>query len=525
MGAFYVMLSNVTLRLLFWLGPVAGALCAGSPDQWVPARWDGGPAELGRRAQDKAVTANASVREAIAGWYNPATLELLEGTPINCLLVTFRGGASSEVEPQQQKLVREYARLARQRGIAVLGIVHPEADAGTVAASALEAKLDGLVIEGEFPGGSGFAARVEAALRSNQSAAVVISIASDAASVRTSKAPVLAVEGVRPSSRHPMQDGIRATPTTEPWIESNIWLVRSFRLGTAWRPIWVSQEPKANSRAYYIKSVADAAVAGGRWIVALDDDLRASLFRRDPDALATWRNLGTYLRFAEDHAEWRNWTPYGNLGVVLDTAGKHPEISNEYLNLVARRQVPYRLIERSQLNTASLASFQAVLAADVAPPTEAERTVLRAFAEKGGLVVAGPLWGDPPKDDPFSEIPLGKGRVVICKDDPPDPESVDRGMLDLLGPEVMGLTTFNVPSVLTYASTSDSGRHALIQLLNYADRPFESRITIRFNGSYRKARLYTPENPPLDLPVQPAATGGTQVAIPKLGVWGAVFLE
>jgi hypothetical protein len=484
---------------------------AADPGRWIPARWDGGPLELTRRAKGKSLPADA--REAIAGWYEPTTLGLIEGTPINCLMVTFSIGAGPEAENRQHQLVKEYARLARELGIAVLGIVYPGADPEAVAAAAREAQLDGLVLDGEFP--AGFARKLA-------TAALVIPIAPDATYLRASKAPLLAVEGVRPGARNLTDMGIRAGASAEPWIESNIWLVRSCRLGTEWRPIWVNQQPNPSSQGDYVRCVADAAVAGGRWMVAIDDDLRARLFRKDTEALATWRSIAAYLKFSEDHAEWRNFAPYGNLGIILDTTGKNRDISDEYLNLITRRQVPYRLILRSELSAASLSSFQAVLAVDLAPPTGAERKLLCDFAEKGGLVVAGPSWGDPPKDDPYAEVRLGKGRVAVYKEDPPNPESVAKDMLDLLEPEVMGLSVFNVPSAITYATTS--GKRVLVQLLNYAGRPID-RVTIRFNGNFKTARFYTPENPALDLSVRATGNGRTEFLIPKLTAWGAVLLE
>jgi len=485
-------------------------LWAAEPGRWVPARWDGGPLELTRRAKGQTPTADA--RQALAKWYDPATLGLLQGTPINCLLVTFSIGAASEAEHQQHQLVKDYARLARTRGIVVLGIVYPGADPEAVGAAAREAQLDGLVMDGEFP--AGFAGKLGTTL--------VIPIERAAATLRTSKAPLLAIEGVRPGARNLSDMGIRAGASAEPWIESNIWLAGSFHLGTEQRPIWINQQPNPSSQGDYVRCVADAAVAGGRWMVAIDDDLRAGLFRRDADALATWRSLAAYLKFSEDHAEWRNFAPYGNLGVVLDMAGKNPDITDEYLNLLTRRHVPYRLILRSELSAASLSSFQAVLAVDLAPPTEAERKLLCDFAEKGGLVVAGPSWGDPPKDDPYAEVPLGKGRVAVYKEDPPNPEALAKDMLDLLDPEVMGLSVFNVPSAITYATAS--GGRVLVQLLNYAGRPID-RVTIRFNGNFKTARLYTPENPPLDLSVRATGNGRTELLIPKLTAWGAVLLE
>ena len=493
----------LTLRIpAVWLFcAISLGWAAPDPTRWVPARWDGGPLEIARRGK-----VEDRVREALAKWYEPSTLELLENTPINCLLVTFSIGAPGQADAAQHQAVKAYAQVARKRGIAMLGIVYPGGSAASIAAAAVEAQLDGLVLDGEFP--PEFAASL-----TRDYSGIVIPIAPDAASVRTSSAPLLAVSGVRPVARDLADMGIRAGASAEPWIDSNIWLVRSFRFGKEWRPIWVNQDPNPASEGDYIRCVADAAVAGGRWMVALDDDLRVKLFHRNADALGAWRRMGAYLKFAEDHAEWRQFAPFGNLGIVIDNSDLE-----EYLNLIARRQVPYRLIRRNALSAASLASFKAVVA--FATPTEAERKILRDFAEQGGVVVTGPSWGDAPKDDAYAESPLGKGRVVVYKD--PDSETVAKDMQDLLAPEVIGLNTFNVPSAITYASTSDN--RVLIQLLNYAGRPIE-RITLRFNGIFKQARLYTPENAPVDLVATEAQNGRTEVLIPNLAAWGAVLLE
>jgi hypothetical protein len=513
------------IALIFFIC-IASALwgaSAGTPESWVPARWQGGPLEVARRTKDKTLPADPAVRDVIPNWYDPATLDLLKNSPINCLLVTWSAGEDAGTERQQQDLVKAYTRLAHERGIAVLGLVYPGADQSKFAAAAVEAGLDGVVLEGEFAGGAAFVEQVEKALRAANSKALVLPIAREAAAERTSKRPVVVVQGVRPSARNLADMGIRSGPSAEPWIDSNIWLVRSFRSGSASRPVWISQEPKAATPGDYIRCAAEAAVAGGRWVVALDDKLRAMLFKQDADALATWRSISTYLKFAEDRTLWRGFQPYGNLAIVLDTRSAYPDISNEYLNLVARRQVPYRVVLRSDFSAASLEGLQAVLAADLAPPTEAERKILRTFAEKGGLVVAGPSWGDPPKDKPYVEAPLGKGRVAVYKDEPPDPESLARDMQELLSPEEMGVSAFNVPSVLTYASTADSGKRVLVQLLNYSRYPAEA-LTIRVNGNFKTARLFVPEAAPADLPLKKVGNR-TEIAIRELAVWGGLLLE
>jgi len=503
------------LALIFCL-PVAA--WSATPEAWIPARWPGGPLEMARRARAGTLPSDAAVRQAIADWYDPATLDLLEGSPVNCLLVTWSAGADPGLEARQHALLKTYIDRAHQQKIAILGLVYPGGESSAIAAGAAEANLDGLVLDGDFS--PGFAQEVMRALIPANRSAVVIPVAKDATSIRTGEGPVLAVEGVSPSARNLAEMGIRAAPSSEPWIQSNIWLVRSFRIAPAWRSIWISYQPDSGTAVDYARAVADAAVAGGRWIAALDDSLRAKLRQNDAAAVSAWQRLGAYLRFAEQHAEWRAFVPYGNLGLILDTASEDPDMADEYLKLVARRQVPYRVILRSDLAKSSLAGLRAVLATALAPPTGAEREVLQAFAENGGLVVVGPSWGDPPKDQVFAEVPVGKGRVAVYKD--LDPETVARDMKELSLDEA-GMLAFNVPSVITYASRSADGKRLLIQLLNYSNAP-AAAISIRVTGHFSTARLFMPDAMAVNLAIS-AAEGQTDLAIPKLSLWGGVLLE
>lgn len=503
---------------LLWLALAPAAAGAALPAAWVPARWDGGPVELARRASDKAL-ANPDVRDAIARWYDPATFSLLDGTPIDCLLLTLSAGAAPEIEKRQQQLVTEYARRARARGLAVLGLVYPGADPSAVAAAARDARLDGLVLEGEFPGGLAFAKRLEKALAALKSAAVVIPVV-PAPLARRAARQVLAVEGVSPGVGK-AEDGATASATGGMWIDSNLWLARSFRPEPQRRPVWIGHRPRAGATGIYARSIADAAAAGARWIVTLDDDLRARLLRREPQALAAWKGIADCLAFFESHADWRGFAPFGNVGIVLDAAGPNPANSEEYLNLVARRQIPYRVIYRSDLGAASLAGLRAALAFDLAPATEAERKILRAFAAAGGLVLSGPSWGGAPKDQSYTIVAEGQGEVAVYKDASPDPQSVARDLNDLLPTPELGVSVFKAPSVLSYVSVAGDGARMLIQLVNYASAPVES-IAIWVTGSFVSARLYAPGGVPVDLPLRRSG-GRTEITVPTLAAYGAVL--
>ena len=305
-----------------------------------------------------------------------------------------------------------------------------------------------------------------------------------------------AVEGVSPSARNLADMGIRAAPSTEPWIESNVWLVRSFRLSSAWRPVWIGYQPDGGTAA----TMRDPWRTR-RWREDAGSWRSTTVCARNcagtmPPRWLSGSSIGACLEFAEQHADWRRFVPYGNLGIDPGHrrrgprhGGRVPEAGGAPPGALSRD----RAIRAE--STASLAGLRAVLATELAPPTDGERKVLAAFAESGGW-----WWPDPPgailrKTQPFAEIPLGKGRVAVyqgsrSRNDRPRHE----GTASL---KEAGMVAFNVPSVITYAQQAD-GKRMLVQLLNYSNSP-ATAITIRVNGTFKTARLFAPDAEPANL--------------------------
>jgi hypothetical protein len=507
------------MRFALWLALAPAALCAGPPASWVPARWDGGPVEVARRTGDRALS-DPAIRNATSRWYDPATLALLEGTPINCLLLTLSAGADAQIEKRQSQLVKEYARRAHERGMAVLGLVYAGADLDLVVGAMGDAQLEGVVLEGELGRDPAFARGLEQRLRVRNSAAVVIPIA-PARLLREGAGPVIAVEGVPPGVGK-AGDTTTASATAGVWIDSNMWLARSFR-GGADRPVWISHGTRAGSPGACVRSIGDAAAAGARWIVTVDDEWRARLLQRDDAAVAEWRAMMSGLAWFEDRTEWREFAPYGRVGIVLDTAAGAPEDAEEFLNLVARRQIPYRVIYRRDLGAAALAGMHAVLAFGFNPPTEAERKLLTAFAARGGLVLTGPSWGGAPKEQSYTVLAEGEGEIVVYRERSPDPESVARDLNDLVPTPELGVSVFDAPSVLSYVSASADGKRMLIRLANYATAP-SGPVQIWVTGRFGSARLESPDLPPAELVVKRSG-GRTEITIAKLVAFGAVLLQ
>jgi len=504
---------------------LAAGLMAAGPQDWIPVRWQGGPLEVHRLAASKTPAVDPAVLKVLRDWYDPETLSLLDGTPVNCLLVTWSAGAPKEVEAEQQRLLAGYARLAHGRRIAVLRLAYPGADPAGAAASAAEAGLDGLVLEQGFESGPAAARRMREVLRARKSPVLVIPLGPRDWLATPGDWPVLGTSEAVAARIQPMEaDTAGATPTGEPWIESNTWLVRSLRARSGSRPVWLGQRLEKPGEADYIRAIADAAVAGGRWVPAPDPGLLAGLRLKQPEALAAWQRIRDTLRFFEEQAAWRAFAPVAALGIVQDEPVKQDAVSDEYLNLINRRRIPYRIVERTSLSAAAIAGLPALLATALAPPSEMERKLLETFAASGGLLVGGPAWGPVPAGEgEYVERQTGGGRVAVYRQDPPDPETVSKDLLDLLGRENLPVRLFNAASLLAQVTSGTAGAPLLVQLVNYATEPAE-QVTVRAAGQFRRARLFTPGSPQLELKISQRAQY-CDARIPGLGVHAAVLLE
>src|ERR1043166_3897903 len=94
-------------------------LALAAPADWVPARWN---------------------------WTDPATLDLLQGSPVNCLLLKW--------DPAQAQALSTFANRAAARHIATLAILEPKSDPVETAREAVRAGVTGVVLEGDFPDGA-----------------------------------------------------------------------------------------------------------------------------------------------------------------------------------------------------------------------------------------------------------------------------------------------------------------------------------------------------------------------------------
>ena len=443
------------------------------PSAWIPARWH-------------------STR--------PNTLDLLSGTPINCLLL--------------DSYTAEFVSRAAQRGIVTLAVFKPGADPADAARKAVVAGLQGIVLEGDFPAGT--AARVRDALADTH--AIVIELTSRAHMPLGGPDPIIGTyQGVWPGIQVLANGAAKAAPSGSPWIDTNTGFIRAVR---AWGPasVWLGYLPPAHSvitGERYLEAISDAGMAGARWIVALDDDFRARLEGGDPATLKDWHAMAQVLEFFETHPEWRTLGCYGKLAIVEDSTDAL--LSGGILDMIAAKHTPARAIPGQRLTAESLRGANMAVNVDPDGLTAGQRQVLKDFTRAGGtLLTAPPGWK--------GQSALGPDQITLNAAELDRLNDIWHDVQTMIGRKNLGARLFNVSSMLSNVLATEDGKQLVVEMVNYSAYPIEN-VTVQVLGTFRHARLLAPGGAQKDLEVYTTDEGGTGVDIERVSACAAVRLD
>lgn len=347
-------------------------------------------------------------------------------------------------------------------------------------------------------------------------------------------AGVVVIEGEWPGvkmSPSGALDQVSAGPTGNPWVDSNGWKIRLAAELNPEAVVWIDAAPK-EPRLFtesYLVGIADSAAYGGRWIVSLDTQLAAGIAGQERKALETWKKLTGAASFFADRKAWSDFRPEAVVGVVSDFSGPNEFLSHELLNLVARTNQQYRIILKNK--AASLSGLRAILYVDAQPPAPDLRRQILAFVQAGGMLIAGPKWGQLPgaaaQDDAHPRYALGvlgKGRVAVAKRDIDDPYLLANDSVVLISHRYELLRFWNGGAIGSYFTMAPDSRRAVVHMLFYAGAR-GGDPTVRVARRYRTARLWTLDQPVprgLEMEIQKDAV---EVHLPPVSVYAAVELE
>jgi hypothetical protein len=447
-------------------------LAMASPADWVPARWN---------------------------WTDPATLDLLTGTPINCLLVKTPDAA--------------FAAKALEKGITTLAVATAETDADAVARGAVEAKVQGVVLEGDFD-----QTAVGQVRKLMAGAGIVIELPSRTRLRFDSSVPINGTwQGVWPGI-HVLEGGAaKAAPTGSPWIDTNAGFLRAARARTG-ATLWLGNLPPPKtvlSAERYLHAICDAAIAGGRWVVALDDDLAARLKQGEPVAVKTWKRMAAHLEFFEKHREWRGFQPHGRLAVVQDLRSG-ALLSGSILDMIGARHTPIRAVPREDLSAQALAGSTMAVSVDPETLDPQQQEILVQFRRSGGTVLTPP---------PGSHIrpPADAKRITLEDNQVERLTEIWRDVQSMIGRRNLGVRLFNVAGMLSSLLAGPGGKPVIIQLVNYTSYPVEN-VTVHLLGNFERARLITPEGGERSLELY-KTEDGTGIDIDRVSVSAAIRID
>jgi hypothetical protein len=486
-------------------------------ERWVPMRWPGGPLEMEERRREDAP---AEEIEALQWWAAPTALEVLEGAPVNCLVVTWAGGTDGDAA--YQRSLAPLVAAARQRGLSLVGWVAAEADLRRAAASAESAGLEALATESAEPLDGFEVLRFGELGGGRRSGSGFFGIAG-------APWPGMQLRGFPFGGDADASTG----PTGPPWIDSNAWRVRVARTLLGARTVWLAFEPPEESRwplrgASYVQAIADAAVHGGRWMISLDPRLRGGLARKEDAARSMWSEIGRSLAFFGEHPAWSGYRPVGHLGVVSSFSGDDEFLSLEVLNLLSRQSSLYRIVQKSRALDEPFDGLKAVLFVDETPPGPDLVRKLYAFAEEGGTLITPPGWEErgtliehawPPR---FRVFRCGEGRLAVAREEISDPYVLADDAQLLMSHRYDGVRLFNAGATMSHYCVGEDGASGVLHLVSFMNLFSGVPLTVWFRREWASARLWLPGSEEARPAERRPAEPGVEFSLESVPVYGAL---
>jgi hypothetical protein len=316
--------------------------------------------------------------------------------------------------------------------------------------------------------------------------------------------------------------------TAQPWVDTNLALIR---LDRAFRPSqvplyefqWDLSDPVLKERgpeaADYELAVAEAGAFHADLVLGLHPGLQADLLQ---NKAAEWDQVRRYLAFYS-RSVTEGTEPEANIGVVTDDS----ESSYEPLNLLARHNLPFRVLRSLELTPAKLEGLDLLLVF-VKPDAPTTRAIAD-FVNQGKVAVlvnshgSYPWQSSPPVEsgEHSATYALKKGRIIELKEPVIDPEVFAQDVRRLMEKDKMMITLWNALTTVAVSYRVPDGER-VVELVNYAQEPL--RVQVRVKGSFSSVRYETPESACCKT-LAPVRRGGfTEFVVPSLRIAGRVRL-
>jgi len=318
--------------------------------------------------------------------------------------------------------------------------------------------------------------------------------------------------GIRSAGKRRNADGEVSSASSEPWVDSNGYLVACQRALEPQKPALLGYGfGDAATRMVAFETLeialAEACMMGGNFALQVEDRYLKALRAGDAKALAAWAKLGRTGAWLKQNAGLFGRPALPTITALYDgRAG-----SRELVNLLFRRNASPMVVAAPP---AVSPQIKAIVAASITPPSDKEKAAILAHAAAGAiLIVDGDWWRDPaakltkPEED-REFYSLGKGQIVAYRKRIADPSEFALDVIDLVSHRQRPLRLWNAPAIIGTRSAN------VLTLLNYGVSVPED-IQAHVLGNYAQATLHAPGAAPVALKVAKRAAM-TEVFVPKL---------
>ena len=351
------------------------------------------------------------------------------------------------------------------------------------------------------------------------------------------KVMVLDAHGKQPEMRGWLvfkKDGILqvSSSTSQPWLNTNLAAIRYERGFEGKEPLysfaWDESGPLVKEfgpkPVDYALAIAEAGAYHADLVLPVHEAQQKGLASGSKNTLDDWARVKQYLEFyrAKDGSEAAAEARVCVLTEDFDA-------TFEALNLMARHNIPFRVMKSSEVKGKDLAACDVAIA--FAEPGKELAAALNDFAAKGGVAVLvklqGPFaWestGTGVNNGPSMTYTVGKGRVIQLKEAIIDPETFAQDVRRLMTKASVPVSLWNSLTTLVAAYPGTKAGETIVELVNYDEE--SSEVQVQVKGTFGSASYETPERGRSEKLKTTRVNGFTQFVVPDLVVGGRLRLE
>jgi protein-tyrosine-phosphatase len=284
------------------------------------------------------------------------------------------------------------------------------------------------------------------------------------------------------------------------------------------------QQEKNPTAEDYLLAIAEAGACHANLVLDVDEHLQRSLNAHDAGAWKLWKEVLNYADFYSRHKTQHRLEPAADVAVVVDDL----DPGDEVLNLMARHNIPFKVLRASDLKSKDLVAFDVIIVF-AKPDQESARQMSHVVTLGKTVVLAGAQGAYPwhnhegvRLNEHATSYAVGKGKVIELSEAISDPETFSQDIHRLLGKEHALISLWNGLTTIAVPYAADSRDLEEIEFINYATDPL--RVQVQVKGSFPAVQYASPEHGCCEFLSPILHHGFTEFVIPELQIAGRVYL-